>query len=130
MLEKPKLTLFLMQIEGMLGNGNKKIARLTISNSADHVFSAKSSIDKPIRISWRFIDASGQPLSDWDNRKALPFDIPPKGSLEMNIMLRQEEINNAKELQISLVQELVFWAHDIGIPPLTIPLELGADESE
>jgi len=106
----------------LVTKGNKKIVRLTISNSADHVFSAKSSLDKPIRISWRFIDASGQPLSDWENRKSLPFDIPPKGSLEMDITLSQEEIDNAKELQVSLVQELVFWAHDIGIPPLTIPL--------
>jgi len=106
----------------LVTHGNQKIVRLTISNSADHVFSAKSSVDKPIRISWRFIDASGQPLSDWDKRKSLPFDIPPKGSLEVNITLSQEEIGNAKEIQVSLVQELVFWAHDVGIPPLTIPL--------
>jgi len=106
----------------LVTHGNKKIVRLTISNSADHAFSAKSSLDKPIRISWRFIDASGQPLSDWENRRSLPFDIPSKGSLEVNIILSQEEVNHARDLQVSLVQELVFWAHDIGIPPLTIPL--------
>jgi hypothetical protein len=106
----------------IIKKSNQKIVRLIISNSADNSFSALSSLGKPIRISWRFIDAVGQPLSGWERRKALPFDIPAKGELEIIFPLEPSNIDNATAVQISLVQENFFWAHDIGLQPFTIPL--------
>jgi len=107
---------------GLVKRGDRYVARLSINNSADHVFAASSSVGKPIRVSWRFIGTDGVPLSGWDNRESLPHDIPANGSFELIIPLRQDEMVGAEAIQISLVQEQVFWAHDIGVSPLTIPL--------
>lgn len=77
----------------------------------------------PIRISWRFIDAQGRPLSGWDARKSLAFDVPASGSLKMSLSINLEGDIRAVALQFSLVQEGEFWAHDVGVDPLTIPLQ-------
>jgi len=102
---------------------NKKVILLTINNASDHIFSAHSSTGNPIKVAWRFIDAAGQPLSDWENRKYLPYDIPSRGSLKLKISLNSDMItDDAKSVQISLVQEGIFWVHDIGLSPLTMSL--------
>jgi hypothetical protein len=102
---------------------NQKFINFTIQNSSDINFSANSAIGKPIRISWRFVDEKGQALSGWNSRKDLSFDIPENGELAM-IMDMDSFKNqlNAKAIELTLVQELVFWAHEIGLKPLTVPL--------
>jgi hypothetical protein len=103
---------------------NSKNINIEIINSSNNFFSANSQLDKPIRLSWRFNDAAGQPLSGWDTRKNLPFDIPANGKINITIPLDISKNKiKAKSVSISLVQELVFWAHDIGVAPITIPLE-------
>jgi len=94
---------------------------VNIVNSSELSFSAQSSVGKPIRISWRYLDASGNPRTGWDARRDLPFDIPAKGKLTMRIPIDPKSEVQGGYLQVSLVQESVFWAHDIGIPPATIP---------
>jgi len=98
----------------------KTYVNIKIVNSSSQAFSAISAIGKPIRLSWRFVDASGEPLSSWDARKDLPFDIPANGSLEVSIPINPQAAINGKTLQVSSVQELVFWGHDVGISPLEI----------
>ena len=104
-------------------NSNQMMIRINIQNSSDQAFASGSSLGKPIRISWRFIDSSGRPMSGWDNRKNLPFDIPAQGKLEMVIPFNDSDLRNAKAVEISLVQELVFWAHDIGLKTALINLK-------
>lgn len=103
--------------------GDQLFAEITIANSSIKHFSANSAIGKPIRISWRYLDIKGKPLSSWDVRKNLPFDIPGSGKLQISIPLELSKMNNASAVQVSLVQELVFWGHDIGLEPLTISLK-------
>jgi hypothetical protein len=104
--------------------GNQKIINISIINSSINYFSTNSTIGKPIRISWRFVDAVGQPLSGWDARKNLPFDIPANGKLNISIPLDTSKNKiNAKSISISFVQEGIFWAHDIGIAPTTISID-------
>lgn len=93
---------------------------LIINNLGETPFSALSAIGKPIRISWRFLDKHGIPTSGWDTRKDLPFDIPPNGSLTVHITIDPKSVVKDGTLQASLVQESVFWAHDLGIPPATV----------
>jgi hypothetical protein len=107
----------------IIKNGNRLSMRITIVNSSNKYFSANSAIGKPIRISWRYLDKAGNPLSGWDARKNLPYDIPDNGELQVSIPLDPSKLNNSNSLQVSLVQELVFWGHDIGVTPLTIPLK-------
>lgn len=104
-------------------NSNQTMIRINILNSSDHSFASGSALGKPIRISWRFIDSDGRPMSGWNNRKNLPFDIPAQGKLEMVISFNASEIHNARAVEISLVQEYVFWAHDIGLKPALINLK-------
>jgi hypothetical protein len=97
------------------------LVRVSILNAGDVVIAAGSRVNKPIRLSWRFVDASGQPASGWDTRMDLPFDIPTKGELSVRLPIDSNMEVRGGSLQVSLVQEGVFWAHDIGVQPLTIP---------
>lgn len=93
---------------------------IRIVNKASQDFAASSSLKKPIRLSYRFIDADGNPSSGWDTRKDLPFDIPANGSLDVRMLIDPKSARGDEILQISMVQEYVFWAHDIGIAPLEV----------
>ena len=52
----------------------------------------------------------------------LPFDIPKNDTLKIEIPLSMDDMNELKGVEVSIVQELVFWGHDVGISPLYIPL--------
>jgi hypothetical protein len=102
-------------------NNGKRVIYIAILNTGDIPISAQSAIGMPVRLSWRFLDSSGQPVSGWDLRKDLPFDIPAKGDLTVLIEIDPSLEIRGGTLQVSMVQELVFWAHDIGVKPLEIP---------
>ncbi len=107
---------------------NNELSEMTqvtvrIINSGDLIFASRSAIGKPLRISWRFLDANGIPLSGWDNRKDLPMDIPANGHLDLVLTVKKPIDSNQKVLQVSIVQELVAWGHDIGITPAIISLK-------
>jgi hypothetical protein len=79
-----------------------------------------SFLQNQIKVSWRFLRSDGVPVSGWDTRKNLNFDIPGNGEIKMQIPIDQNmEINNGT-LEISIVKEGAFWLHDIGIKPLRI----------
>jgi hypothetical protein len=109
----------------VIKNGNHHILSIVISNSLNYSFIANSGVGKPIRISWRYIDMQGQPLSNWENRRNLPSDIPAEGSLKVIAALDPHKLKVASAVEVSIVQELVFWGHDIGIQPVKIPLKKG-----
>lgn len=100
---------------------DQAIVRLSILNTGNLAIAAGSRVNTPIRISWRFLDAAGRPASGWDTRMDLPFDIPAKGELAVRLPIDSSMEIRGGSLQVSLVQEGVFWAHDIGVQPLTIP---------
>lgn len=104
-------------------NGNQQMLLIAITNSSNNSFAANSAVGKPIRISWRFVDPAGQPLSGWDTRKNLLLDIPAQDKSVVLITLDTSKMANAIAVQVSLVQEGVFWGHDIGVQPITIPLK-------
>ena len=109
---------------GAIRTGDNKLdVEVVIRNTGTFPFSAYSRVGTPIRVSWRFLDAGGNPISEWDTRKDLPFDIPANGALSVWIPVDRSKAANAISVQVSLVQEHVFWAHDIGMSPITIPLK-------
>jgi len=96
---------------------------LNVSNSNKFPIFAVSKRGTPVRLSWRYIDSSGRIISRWDDvRKDLPNDIPEQGSLDLSILLDESLASQASILEISMVQEKVFWAHNKGVPPLRIML--------
>lgn len=104
------------------GNGTAPGAVLKIANANQSVIPARSTIGTPLRLSWRFLGAEGNALSQWDTRKELPFDIPPRGELSVQIPFGIPP-ESATQLQVSIVQEHIFWAHDIGVAPASISLK-------
>ena len=93
-------------------------AVVTLKNAGQHMFAAGVSPEgRALRLSWRFLDTSGQPLSGWENRKDLPYDILPGNSVDISVPLIVP--TGARELEVSMVQEGVFWFHDsfVGIEP-------------
>lgn len=106
-------------LRGIGRQPDRVVVDFEIDNPNDTAISAVS--DFPIRISWRFLDAQGEPMSGWDTRKGLSFDVLSHSSLKMNLMIDTKTEVKGGSLQISFVQEGAFWAHDVGFQPLTIP---------
>lgn len=73
-----------------------------------------------LRLSWRFLDNSAKPLSQWSPRVNLHCNIDTHNYVDLSFNAEEAYQVKAGFLQVSLVQEGVFWAHDIGVPPLTI----------
>ncbi len=95
------------------------VVRLKLENHGDGAIAAQSAVLRPLRLSWRFVDRSGRPLTDFQPRKELNSDIPANGGVTMSIIV--EPPPGAGALQVSQIQDGAFAAMDIGPPPLTIP---------
>lgn len=94
---------------------------VAITNAADFAFAARSNTGNPLRLSWRFVDSAGKPLSDWGIRNNLPMDIPAKDKMTVRLLLDIPPA--AAEIQVTLVQEKVFWAHNVGVEPALMSLK-------
>lgn len=91
-----------------------------VRNNSIGPISALSSSGNPISLSYRFLDESGKPTSNWDPRIPLWMDIPGHGVefLEFDVLSPPKSVF----MELSLVQEGVFWSHDLGVVPKRIPL--------
>jgi hypothetical protein len=105
------------EIEGVREVEGLRLLDLVIYNSSNVDFQRRPSEASPVRISWRYSNEGGDFVSGWDLRMNLPGNIAKNGRLNVSIPLEGEAADHAKFVQISLVQEGVFWAHDVGIPP-------------
>jgi len=93
----------------------------TITNIGAQRLSALTTNNTPLRVSWRFLDRDGTPTSGFDPRVSLPRDIPAHGSLVVPLRIDTEKMIAGGTLQADLVQEGLFWGHDIGLTPATHP---------
>lgn len=82
-----------------------------------------STLGRPIRLSWRWIDQQGVAMSGWDARVDVLQDVPANNSIAIEFNPGQPP-EQAGALEISWVHEGEFWGHDIGAKPLRIALEL------
>jgi hypothetical protein len=98
----------------------KEYVEIKVKNNGALQISAASAVNKPLRLSWRFIGADVSPLSGWDRRKSIPYDIPANGSVNVRVPVQPESVEAGQKLQMSIVQEFAFWGHDVGISPLEI----------
>jgi hypothetical protein len=101
------------------GNGNAML-EFEIANLGKTLFAANSANNRPIRVSWRYLNANCQPATGWELRKNLSFDIPPHGSTRMRIALESPALDEHCGVEVSIVQELEFWGHDVGVAPLLV----------
>jgi hypothetical protein len=73
-----------------------------------------------LRMSWRVVAPQADIHSGWDERRDLP-ELEPGQSQSVTIAVpAPAATGDGQQLQLSIVQEGVFWSHDIGVPPLSI----------
>jgi len=111
------------RIERRYKRGDQTYIDLRIDNAGPLPISAASAVGTPIRVSWRFLDEEGVATEGWNTRRDLPRDVRAEGSLTMSIPVADSMQVPGGTLQVSLVQEGVFWGHDIGIPDANFPWE-------
>ncbi|MGA7440014.1 MAG: glycosyltransferase family 39 protein [Luteibacter sp.] len=95
--------------------GGTTYVDVRIENAGSEPIAAASAVGTPIRVSWRFADARGVARGGWVTRADLPRDIPAGGSVTLSIPISPAMQVPGGELQVALVQEGVFWGHDVGI---------------
>lgn len=103
-------------------DGEHKVARVRLAVSKDYApaISALTTTYHHINVSWRLIDRDGKPKTGFDMRKPLFHDITPSGRSEVEIVSEFSPSDSA--IEISVVQEGLFWLHDIGVAPLVVKL--------
>jgi len=104
----------------LLKINNQTIIEFYVQNQSLANIPSISSSGHPIRFSWRFMGEDGIWKSGWDNRFDLPFDIPAGHEARIRIPLDETELLNSSEVHVSIVQEGVFWGHDLGIEPIIL----------
>lgn len=104
------------EITGRNRDDNGTYVDVRIDNNGDNVFSARSAVGRPLRFSWRFLDTNGNPASNFEKRRDLQFDVPAHGEARVRIPIESAMQIEGGTLEVSLVQEGEFWAHDIGVP--------------
>lgn len=106
--------------QGRTLRGGIWVVNLLLKNAGNMPIAADSATNNAVHISWRSVDSKGAPLSGWDKRRPLPFDVPAHGQLPVTLYIAPGEVPEGGRLQVSFVQERLFWAHDIGVAPLSI----------
>jgi hypothetical protein len=92
-------------------------ARVQITNNSSRLIPALSSTENPFRLSWRFIGAQDlQPISSFDTRQDLAFDIPSHTSTLLTVELAPPAQAGTYLLEVTAVQELIAWFFDQGTP--------------
>jgi hypothetical protein len=98
------------QINGRL------LITVDIKNNGVIPISGFSTSGHMISLSYRLLDKTGKPMGGWDPRYPLLADIPAKGTLkfqfDMPIITPDPGF-----VEFSLVQEGIFWGHDVGVTP-------------
>lgn len=96
-------------------------ATLLISNlNAKTALTGVTGRHPALRLSWR-VAMPGASGDGWDPRADLPY-IDPDESASITVAVPPPDIATGNaQLQFSIVQEGVFWAHDVGVAPLAVP---------
>ena len=87
-----------------------------IKNNGTIPISGFSTSGHPISLSYRLLDKAGKPMGGWDPRYPLLADIPAKGVLHFQFDIPMIT-SDPGFIEFSLVQEGVFWGHDVGVTP-------------
>ncbi len=106
------------------------VAHIAIRNDSDTVLASVSSgRASPISISWQFREKfTDKPLTGWDPRWRLPWDVSPHGSSAFVVTVVPPETAGKFQLCFSIVQDGVAWFHDLGLRPPCVSVERGGQQ--
>jgi O-methyltransferase len=134
----PGFEMEILSAPAAVAAGEEFAVRVRLTNRSDAPLS--SHYAHPVLAAYHWHDAAGRCMVFDGKRTALPFDIPPGDTATFDVCVGAPEINEESDcqLQISLVQELVFWFHDhdpglaksamVRIRPRTEPAMTPTDE--
>lgn len=87
-----------------------------LHNASDLALPARSSVEKPFHLIWRFVDATGKPTSRWMVKKVLPYDLPGKSSMPLDL-----PVDPRMEIAHGTMQIFMGQTAIADLPPLSIP---------
>ena len=95
--------------------------KVDINNQGHTNISGFSAGGHPISLSYRLLNESGLPLDvgGWEPRYPLLADVPAEGKLRFVFDIPMPS-SSPSYIELSLVQEGIFWGHDLGIAPKRI----------
>jgi hypothetical protein len=93
---------------------------VTVTNTMSTTLSADGA--HPLRIAWRYVDATGTPLTGYDGRATLPFDLKPGASVDVYLSLDASLAAKGRSIQLILIQEGSMREVDAGVQPLSIQI--------
>jgi hypothetical protein len=99
------------------------VVALELTNDSSRTLSADKANAYPIRLSTRLIDANQQPTTGWQSRFQIRDDVPSASRLNLELFVSIPEGIQITAIEISFVQEGIFWAHDVGTPPLVLEIK-------
>ncbi|MGA7440017.1 MAG: hypothetical protein WBW32_17985 [Luteibacter sp.] len=104
------------------GAGGTLLVRLRVNNrNATESLHGATGGFPPLCLSWRIVRPDADVHKGWNERLVLPVLHPGESQTVTVAIPRSVDIDPGQQLQFSMVQEGVFWAHDIGVPPLSVP---------
>jgi hypothetical protein len=103
--------------------GNRLIASVALENRSSRRLDPFSARGESLKLAWRFVPLGASvPLGrGWKDRLDLAASIDPGETRRYSLTLEPPE-GGPYLLQVSLVQEEVFWLHDHGLTIASVPV--------
>ncbi|UEM22821.1 hypothetical protein JL100_008770 [Skermanella mucosa] len=79
----------------------------------------------PLRLSWRMASGLAPDEPGWNTRIDVPANVGPGQSIVVPVAFPWD--GRAKQIELSLVVEGRYWAHDFGTAPLVVSLPANGD---
>jgi hypothetical protein len=104
---------------------------VTLQNTGNWTWPAMGS--NPVRLGYRWLTTDGRqvPVTLWDDiRTPLPFDVAPGQSVTVNANVAAPRLLGPVQLHFDLVEEMVTWFSQKGIPTLKTEVHVRSYSSQ
>lgn len=97
---------------------------IRITNRSGRTLHTHSSKGNHVRVSWRWVDLStNKPVGGFEARVPLNGDIATGRSQTSRLLIDAPPRRGLFTIEVSIVQEGVFWIHDLGIEPARVTMK-------
>ena len=121
------------EVPARLAAGAAATLRVTVRNAGDGIWLHPGAADPgrasghgAVRLSSRWLDAAGNPLTEYLLRVDLPHSVAAGTAARLEAPVRAPDAPGDYQLQLDLVQESVTWFEHQGAATLVVPVEVTA----
>ena len=104
-----------LDVSGHYRDSDSLIVEVTIRNSGQNPIRPRSFGVESIKLSW-----AQEPGLNFNSRVSLWEDILPESDIQQIVRVPLDALDDDWSLVISIVQEGVFWGHDVGVEVVVI----------